>query len=212
MRPSFPVSWFDLVITPFHDNAKKSSNLVCTYGALNRVRNSGTQNENAGLILIGGHSSHYQWNDGQLVQQIKHIVNSSGSVQWVLTTSRRTPGSFIQALHEQVVSDRLTVTPYEETGDGWMESEMARASQMWVTPDSVSMLYESLTSGACVSVLELEGGSGCIAKGVHILIAEGHATSYQQWLESGALNKAAFSGFNEAERVATLIEERWFGS
>ena len=50
---------------------------------------------------------------------------------------------------------RLTVVPVAATGPDWLPAQLARAGQAWATADSVSMVYEALTAGAAVGILDV---------------------------------------------------------
>jgi mitochondrial fission protein ELM1 len=49
----------------------------------------------------------------------------------------------------------LTIVPFAATSPDWLPTQLARADQAWVTADSVSMVYEALTAGAAVGVLDV---------------------------------------------------------
>jgi mitochondrial fission protein ELM1 len=81
-----------------------------------------------------------------LLTQIRQIVKETPGMRWALTTSRRTPEATAQAL---VALRRVgvEVIPLEKTDAGWVIDAITVSSQVWVTEDSVSMIYEALTSG-----------------------------------------------------------------
>ncbi len=211
MKPTLPVRLFDLVIAPEHDALQSADNVILTKGVLNSIEYSGEKSTQHGLILIGGESRHFTWNDEQVIEQILLQVNNDPYVQWLLTTSRRTPRSFLQKLTNQALSNQLEIVPCEQTESGWLNKKMAWAGQIWVTPDSVSMVYEALTSGSSVGLYNLDGRNGRIKRQLDHLTERGYVTSFQEWMKNKAL-KTPTSGFNEANRVAELILERWFES
>jgi mitochondrial fission protein ELM1 len=133
-------------------------------------------------------------------------------VAWQLTTSRRTPATFLAAL-PQPLPDNLKLMPHDQTGPGWLEHALAGAGQVWVSEDSVSMLYEALTAGAGVGLLrlpELPGRPrvGRVSGGVRKLVADGWVTPYEAW-QPGQTLPPPPQAFNEAERIASLIVEKW---
>ena len=114
MKPSLPLSWFDLCIIPEHDRTEPRSNVVLTRGVLNAIAPADHLSEDHGLILIGGPSKDYLWPDQNVVDQVQDIMQRSPARHWTLTTSRRTPASFLPKI-EAVDSDRFTVVPGGQT-------------------------------------------------------------------------------------------------
>lgn len=151
MKPSLPVSWFDLCICPEHDFIEKPipPNVITSKGALNRVRP--IKGERSGKIfLIGGPSKTHGYDEAALIGQIKGIAAKG---EWAVADSRRTPESFLPALKKELPG--LTVFPHRETQPGWLADKLSTAETVQVTEDSVSMIYEALTGGAKVGVLEM---------------------------------------------------------
>mgnify|MGYP001214902709 FL=1 len=207
MRPSLPLCLFDLCLIPAHDAPPARPNVQVTRGALNRIQPSSHLEPGRGLLLIGGPSAHFTWDNLSLYRQIAAIIAADPAIHWTLTTSRRTPQNFLQHL---ACAERLTVIPITETGPDWLPAQLARAGQAWVTADSVSMVYEALTAGAAVGVLEVPSRRmNRVTQGLTRLAAEGWVTFFTDWPRDCRLHRP--SGiFNEAERCARWIIERWF--
>ena len=209
MRPSLPLRLFDLCLIPEHDAPPTCPNVLATRGALNRILPSATLESDRGLLLIGGPSAHFAWNDAKVCQQIAAITAADPAIHWTLTTSRRTPSSFLKALLG-VSGAELTVVPVAQTSKDWLPTQLARAGQVWVTADSVSMVYEALTSGAAVGVLEVpQQRANRISRGLERLTEEGWVTLFTDWRRDRQLHLLT-QPFNEAERCARWIVERWF--
>ena len=154
MRPSLPLGLFDLCIIPEHDNPPTRSNLITTIGVMNHIEASHQQKAEHGLILIGGPSKHHKWDSAQVKKQVASICHTQPNTHWKLTTSRRTPSEFNQLIvHEQ--PDNLEFHPYPDADAEWVKTQTRESAQIWVTEDSVSMIYESLTSGATVGKISL---------------------------------------------------------
>ncbi len=210
MRPSLPLSWFDLCVIPEHDRVKMRPNVVPVRGVLNTICKSGQQAINQGLILIGGPCRHVNWSDELVVEQIDRILKSSPSMQWILTTSRRTPVSFLKHLADKCHAANLTVTPVSETQSGWVAEKLACSKQVWATSDSVSMLYESITSGASTGVLNVPWTTtGKLRNGLDELIQTKMVTTFSDWNSKQPLPPPSVS-LAEAERVAGWITAQWF--
>ncbi|MDP2786944.1 MAG: mitochondrial fission ELM1 family protein [Pseudomonadota bacterium] len=207
MKPSLPLSLFDLCVIPEHDKPPRRRNVAAIRGVLNDVQISTTRSPDQGLMLIGGISSHYRWDDAAVGAAVAAIALASPLIAWQLTTSRRTPANFLDSL-PQPLPDNLRLIPHHETGPGWLEQALAQAGQVWVTEDSVSMLYEALTAGAGVGLLRLcDPQDSRVRRGVEKLLADGWVTPYEAW-QTGQTLKPLAQSFNEAERIADLILEK----
>ena len=220
MRPSLPLSLFDLCLVPEHDAPPACSNVLVTRGALNRIQPSTTLEPTQGLLLIGGPSAHFSWDNVRLHQQIAAVIAADPAVRWILTTSRRTPADFLEIkipcpLVKESSSGEgerspLTIIPVTETGPDWLPTQLARAEQVWVTADSVSMVYEALTAGASVGVLEVpRKHASRVSRGLEQLAAGGWVTPFADWMPHRPLYRPPET-FNEAERCARWIINRWF--
>lgn len=204
MRPSLPLSWFDLCVIPQHDQPPTRDNVIAIRGVLNDVQTASNGAPERGLILIGGVSSHYRWDDEKVARVVTQITAATPQVAWQLTTSRRTPDSFAAAL-PQPLPPNLALMPHTQTGPGWLEQALGQAGQVWVTEDSVSMLYEALTAGAGVGLLRLDDPRDTrVRRGVEQLVAEGWVTPFDAWHPGAELPRPP-QAFNEAERVARHI-------
>ena len=208
MRPSLPLSLFDLCLIPEHDVPPMRRNVLATRGALNRMQPSSVLEPAQGLLLIGGPSAHFAWDNERLHQQINAIIAANPAMRWTLTTSRRTPADFLE--YPPTLPPTLSPVPFAETGPDWLPAQLARAGQVWVTADSVSMVYEALTTGAAVGVLDVPvKHANRISRGLEQLTAEGWVTPFADWSPGQPLQRPPQT-FNEAQRCARWIIERWF--
>lgn len=209
MQPSLPLWLFNLCLIPEHDTPPHRANVITTRGALNIARPSRQHDADLGLILIGGESAHFDWNNLHVIDQIREITQKIPAVHWRLTTSRRTPADFLPAL-EQAGLPNLEILPHETTPAGWLEAELARTGQAWVTEDSVSMVYEALTAGCAVGLLDIQKKQDSrVASGIEQLIRERWLTPFDAWQPNQPL-VAGPEGFDEADRCARKILEKWF--
>ena len=205
MRPSIPMRLFDLTVAPKHDNVPLRENVIESEGALNAVEFVENKNKNIGLMLIGGESPHYRWDGTRIANQIKQITEQEPEVDWTLTTSRRTPEKLLNLLREL----QLEVVPFDETDNEWMARHYAQSGQIWVTPDSVSMVYEALSSGAVTNVFTLQSKKkqSRVIIGLDELINNGCVYTFDQWKLDPSIQKAPVF-FNESARVADYILEQ----
>ncbi len=204
MRPSIPKIWLDLLIVPKHDNVKKSKNVIETEGPLTLAKNARLKNQNSGLILIGGTSSHYIWDSESLLLQIEKITKGySDNISWILTTSRRTPKKFTSLLRK-IEQPNFQYMDFELLKANWLANELESSEYVWVTPDSISMTYESLSAGCRVGVFNLsKKRESRVTKNQQRLVEEGKIRT----LKNKTWQPVQF--LNESDRVGKLIAIRW---
>ncbi|WP_255852635.1 mitochondrial fission ELM1 family protein [Marinobacterium rhizophilum] len=203
MRPSLPLGWFDLCLIPEHDRPPERGNVIRTQGALNRMRPA-AKASGFGLILLGGPSKHYHWDDAQILAQLHELLERDPR-HWRVVTSRRTPRSLQTAL---AAIEAIELVLPEQTDADWLPAQLGVAECCWVSADSVSMIYEALSAGCAVGLLELAPVSDSrVARGLASLVQRGQLTALAQW--SGRPLSAPAQGFNEADRCARLLQERF---
>jgi len=208
MRPSLPLGWFDLCIIPEHDGVYERANVISTQGVLNEIQDSERPRRDQGLFLIGGTSTHYHWDEETVSTQVQAVVATCPHLRWQLTDSRRTPATTSQAL-ARLGAGQVCVVPHADTHRAWLTEALAAAEAIWVTEDSVSMVYEALSSGAAVGLLRLpRRGSNRITAGIDALLGAGLITDYEAWAK-GAPLRAPTPPLAEAARCARMIVERW---
>lgn len=171
MKPSLPSSWFDFCIVPKHDGLPEHGNVIVTEGAMNALSLMTTKKEDQILILIGGPSSACQWRNDYIYQQLlDKIEGSQSELKIILSTSRRTPKDFISGMPQNILH-RVEVMDFQEVDAQWLPEQLLKSREAWVTSDSVSMMYEALSAGCKVNVLDVPGLTGKIAKNLQHLIA-----------------------------------------
>ncbi len=208
MKPTLPARCFDLCIIPMHDGVPTSDCVLNTRGALNAVQ-PGDKRKDVGLMLVGGPSPHYDWSPDRVIRQIREVVERTPGVRWCLTTSPRTPVSMLAGL-QAMAHEALEIVPFDRVDAAWLPDRLAQAGTVWVTPDSVSMMYEALTSGAAVGLFDLEATRASrVVRGARQLQEEGLVLGYAEWQAGRALTPPQTT-FNEAARCARWIKDTWF--
>lgn len=204
MRPYWPVAWFDLMVIPQHDSPSPSLKILVTQGAINTIRPSTEHDKNKGMILIGGPSKHYIWDTADIIQQITTLLNAMPNISWSIANSRRTPEDFSTQINN--ISSPFNFIDHRQTDNNWLSQQLATVGQVWVSPDSVSMLYEAVTSGAAVGCLQLQATktNNRIVSGITELITKGMITSFDQWQTTRHLSQPS-QQLNEAQRAADWI-------
>lgn len=156
MKPNFPFAWFDHAIIPEHDGVPESTHVITTQGALNPIVNEQRHQANRILVALGGSSKRHQWNEKKVLEAIQNIVQHHPQAEIILTTSRRTPKEFLGHLSAQPYASQLQIFPVEDTPQGWIFEQMQQAEAVWVTEDSVSMIFEALTAGCKVGIIAID--------------------------------------------------------
>ena len=83
---------------------------------------------------------------------------------------------------------------------------MAVAGEVWVSEDSVSMIYEALTAGARVGLLKVERfKKNRLTRAVDALVEKGWAGAPGCWQPAAGPDLP----LNEAERCAEWIRKQW---
>ncbi len=171
MKPSLYAGFFRWCVIPEHDfrRAPSKANIITSKGALNRVV-PGAGPRLGKLFLVGGPSKTHGYDEEALLQQIEKI----GGDGWELADSRRTPPGLVPQLIKRMPS--LKVFPHQETKPGWLAGKLSDAEEVWVTEDSVSMIYEALSSGAKVGILEMPRArlDARVLRGLDVLRTEGY--------------------------------------
>lgn len=198
---------YNLCIIPEHDG-RSGSNIVRTKGALNLIEPGSRKSPNQGLFLIGGASAHHGWDGRQVVEQMTQILKHSRGIDWTATTSRRSPKTTCDDL-ASIQTGKLNVVPVEDTDGTWLPEQLVKANYVWVTEDSVSMIYEALSSGAKVGVLPVprKTDRSRVVLGVDRLIEEGQVLRYR----ADCCDLSQFdapAALNEAARIAHIVSDR----
>ncbi|MEI2558302.1 mitochondrial fission ELM1 family protein [Acinetobacter pittii] len=201
MKPSLPIGCFDYAVIPEHDGIHADSHVIVTRGALNPIRNENRHQKDRILIALGGSSKRHQWNQDKVLTSVQKIVENNPDAEIILTTSRRTPAEFVDILRQQNFAQHLHIFPVDQTPQGWIFEEMQIAEAVWVTEDSVSMIFEALTAGCRVGVIEIDR-----------LKQDRITRSIDQMIQSNLISRQMSIAelppphpFKEAERVATYL-------
>ncbi|MGI9229774.1 MAG: mitochondrial fission ELM1 family protein [Gammaproteobacteria bacterium] len=206
MSPSLPLSLFDLCVIPQHDGQTDRPNVIQTLGAITTLEPRTDHIGEIGLILIGGPSNHYGWDEPLLLNQIREIVKRSDH-RWYLTNSPRTPTATSRQLKE-LAGERLHYQAHERVSRDWIIDRLQQAPAVWVSRDSISMICESLSIGAPTGLLEVPEKPNCKLRQTTETLLERHLLkTFQQWQQGQPLS-APDEPLQEATRVAGEIVQR----
>jgi mitochondrial fission protein ELM1 len=157
MKPSLPLGWFDAIICPEHDQVAASANILRTFGPLNSVTppisSEQIKERTDHLILIGGPSKHYQFESEALLVQIQQLCQENSENQWILSNSPRTPADFLTQV-KALNLPNLAIHDYAQSSLTPLDSLLIQSKIVWLTPDSMSMIFEALTAGARVGLFD----------------------------------------------------------
>lgn len=213
MKPSLPLCFFNAVICPKHDKLKESKRVLNTYGALNTVTpSSKTEPKTLSLMLIGGASKHFKWHEQHLINQIQVICSKDNDQQWLLSDSPRTPSSFLPQLKKLNIQN-LNCFHYQNSQFEPLNTLMQKCMATWVTPDSVSMMYESLTSGTPTYTFSMRPKNtnkpSRVAQSIQNLISKKNVVSFQSWQLNPDIKPNKLNLW-EADRAAKWLLNQYF--
>ena len=213
MTPNFSLrNKMDICFVPSHDDLKPEKNIFVTTGPPNTSVFTKDHDINSGLILVGGidNKSHV-WNSKNTMEQIVSIVERDTEKKWTISSSPRTPEDMISLL-EKFASDKLSTDFFrsKDTPEGWIEKQYAKNKVVWVTADSISMVYEALTAGCDVGTLPVrwKKKNSKFQKSEEYLIKNSRVSTYDMWLAGNKI--AGGTPLNEAARCAREILKRWW--
>ncbi|MFT7460546.1 MAG: mitochondrial fission protein ELM1 [Planctomycetota bacterium] len=206
MKPSLPTAFFDICLIPEHDKFKAADNILTTTGPLNLLSPSKQLSSSQGLILIGGESKHFVWDNERLRGHLAAILKNTSN-NWIIADSPRTPKS-TRALLQKFISDKVRYLPFaDESGSGVVEL-LQSAGTVWVSEDSMSMIYEALSTGAAVGILPVtKTNKSRLADVAESLANKKLLTLFDDWLSNKILLPPATT-LNESARCADVLINR----
>ena len=202
MSPSLPHFLFDLCILPEHDRARQSDNTIVTKGPLNNIRPQTSKDEGKGLILVGGPSKHFLWSNTLILEQIKGILKSDTG--WTVSDSPRTPPIMREQLR-RMAEEGLDYHAFEDRSAMELMQDVA---QIWVSEDSMSMIFEALSTGAAVGVMRLRPRRKSRLANVATSLSDKNlVTLYDNYSSDKQLQPPA-EVLQESRRVAKIVAEK----
>ena len=148
LAPSFRKKDFDFICAPQHDYEKleKLKNVIFFEGSLSKV-STHPIDESIGLIGLGGKNNHYVFNEDSLLNQIQYIVSLFPNKKWFIFNSRRTPESInIKITKLMKKNSNINFINFITTTTPSYNEILKLASIKIVSPDSMNMVYESLST------------------------------------------------------------------
>lgn len=201
-------NFFDICFVPEHDGVRKRNNYFFTCGAPNNCVNKKQHEKSRGLILLGGvDENSHTWDSQAIEIKIAQIISRQTNIHWVISSSPRTPQATVDGIRKITNNaDNVTFFDYKETHKGWIEEQYNQCATVWVTSDSISMLYEALSSGCNVNIIEMpwKKSSSKFKRNEDLLIEKSLVIPFSSW-ERGVKDLPVLSQLNEAQRCADYI-------
>jgi mitochondrial fission protein ELM1 len=205
---------FDLCCIPIHDQPAAEANVFVTQGPSNTVKFAGRQKSDRGLILVGGlDTKSHVWKSAEIVEQIRIIIDKDPAMHWTVSSSPRTPEETCRSLEDMAgTMQQLSFFRSENTPAGWVEDQYATNGIVWVTADSVSMVYEALTAGCSVGVLQVEWlrQDNKFNKSLQFLTEKEMIVDFAAWKQGAPMPTQKDEQLNESLRCAREILKRWW--
>ena len=214
MSPDFLlIDKMDLCFVPGHDRVKSYDNVFFTSGPPSTAVFTNRHDKDRGLILVGGidRKSHH-WDSAATISRIGSILEKTTLKNWTISSSPRTPEDMILLLQELAEQhSHVDFIRSEETPEGWIEDAYAQNHFVWVTADSISMIYEALTAGCEVGILPVQWKkrNRKFRRAEKNLLENRLVRSYEKWL-AGEERVTGTLHLDEATRCAEEILRRWF--
>lgn len=206
MKPSFPMAWADAVIVPEHDGVSPGKRILTTQGVINSITPlARITDKPEALVLIGGPSPHFEWDDSVVFDQISQLMADYPAWRWTISSSRRTPKALAARL-EELNSIRVSVVDPSHTHEDWLAHQLSASGAAWVTPDSMSMVCEAATSGVPTGLFQLSPKSGSrVARGIELLVEQGQVARWSDHASVMAPPSGEKPRLWEADRAAKWL-------
>ena len=214
MKPQFFESKFDLIFAPRHDYKVVPDNVFTYIGSIAKV-NINPELEDIGLIVIGGVNKHFNFDDDYLISQIDFVISLFPDTNWIVFNSRRTPESFNERIKKNTsIQKFIDVTKNFEP----LNDYLPKAKFKFVTPDSVNMIFESLSSSGETYLFDMHSSR---ENKITRLIDEVKNNKYAGFLEEKYLENSEIKTitlnkpntlhdtFREVEKIVYEIEKRF---
>jgi len=205
---------FDLCFIPMHDVPSLKENVFVTYGPPAPVKSEGRHKDSKGLILVGGiDTKSHVWESEEIISQIQKIINKNPEIEWTVSSSPRTPEDTSENLEAIAAGmGRISFFRSEDTPAGWIEEQYAQNQTVWVTADSISMVYEALSAGCSVGILPVNWlhRDNKFNKSLQFLTEKGMIVDFNAWHKGASMPTQKNEKFNESLRCAREILRRWW--
>lgn len=202
---------FDLCCVPEHDGIAARDNVLLTIGPPNCSIPSAEHDQSRGLVLLGGvdEKSHF-WNSVEIAESVRTLAITEKDKRWTVSSSPRTPAATI-ILMEGLAKELENVEffRYENTASGWVEEQYGGNGTVWVSADSMSMIYEALSAGCNLGIIPVawKDRNNKFSRSERFLLEHGLVVSFDAW-KKGAARWNSREPLDEAGRCAQAILDK----
>ena len=212
--PKVSLKYFDLVISPEHDNIK-GDNVLTTKGAIHYLTkkeikdnlnylNVNKEKKKLVAFIIGGPNKYYNYNDQaiqQLFTKIKTLFTPD-KYKIIIVPSYRTPEKIIKKAFDTFNFNHIVIKTVDKKA---YLSALALADISVVTCDSTSMISEAAITGKTVYIAMMKPNKNNrrFKKFYSLLTDLGITRELKDTLEEWS-----YESFNEVNRVAPIIKTK----
>jgi hypothetical protein len=213
-NPKVRFNNFDLIVVPEHDGLK-GENIIASKGAIHYITrleiekarpylHDKIQNEKIVSLILGGPNKYYNFSNEELTNIFGEIKSSfiSQGYKAIIIPSMRTPKRIIDLAINEFLTDGFVVNSVDKQA---YLSSLAIANSIVVTCDSTSMISEAAASGKPIFVAHMKPKRNNYR----------FKRFYKLFRELGVIKNLGekvenwtYDSFNEAERIATIINSR----
>ena len=213
-NPKVRFNNFDLIVAPEHDELK-GENIITSKGAIHYITRleiekarsyllDKIQNEKIVSLILGGPNKYYNFSNEELTNIFGEIKSSfiSQGYKAIIIPSMRTPKRIIDLAINEFLTDGFVVNSVDKQA---YLSSLAIANSIVVTCDSTSMISEAAASGKPIFVAHMQPKRNNYR----------FKRFYKLFRELGVIKNLGekvenwtYDSFNEAERIATIINSR----
>ena len=213
-NPKVRFNNFDLIVVPEHDGLK-GENIIASKGAIHYITrleiekarpylHDKIQNEKIVSLILGGPNKYYNFSNEELTNIFGEIKSSfiSQGYKAIIIPSMRTPKRIIDLAINEFLTDGFVVNSVDKQA---YLSSLAIANSIVVTCDSTSMISEAAASGKPIFVAHMQPKRNNYR----------FKKFYKLFRELGVIKNLGekvenwtYDSFNEAERIATIINSR----
>ena len=213
-NPKVRFNNFDLIVAPEHDELK-GENIITSKGAIHYITRleiekarsyllDKIQNEKIVSLILGGPNKYYNFSNEELTNIFREIKSSfiSQGYKAIIIPSMRTPKRIIDLAINEFLTDGFVVNSVDKQA---YLSSLAIANSIVVTCDSTSMISEAAASGKPIFVAHMKPKRNNYR----------FKRFYKLFRELGVIKNLGekvenwtYDSFNEAERIATIINSR----
>ena len=218
LKPSSQWDSFELICAPKHDFPLKQKpiNVITFVGSLAETSNLKTDKKK-GIIALGGTSKHYKFNNNLLINQIAYILSIHSNHIFNIYNSRRTPSEIngeIKKLKNKF--SNFEFINYLQCPTPQFQNELQTSDIKFVTPDSINLVYESLSSNGQTYLIKLQNSrfnklfkNSKIQKSMNELISSNHVGLVDKNVNDNQFNiqhpSKDFKPLKEVEKISSEL-------